>query len=111
MGINNPDMQPNSLSNKVENPIQINLWAALNDTKETVENYQEDLGILIDQYIQDKEMDLKITKAFRKFCETECGWLEWLPVDIKSFMVGLSNFKKRIKPEYKKYVIIDEKYL
>ena len=111
MGINNLGTQPDSLTDKVENPIQSDLWATLTNTKEIIENYEENLSILIDQYIQDKEVDWKVAIAFRKFCEIECGWLEWLPVDIKTFMAGLSNFKKNIKPEYKKYIIIDEKYL
>ena len=111
MGVNNLETQPDSLANKVEDPIQSYLWTTLTSTKETIENYKEDLSILIDQYIQDKEVDWKVATAFRKFCEIECGWLEWLPVNIKIFMAGLSNFKKSIKSEYKKYVIIDEKYL
>ena len=57
MGINNLGTQPDSLTDKVENPIQSDLWATLTNTKEIIENYEENLSILIDQYIQDKEVD------------------------------------------------------
>lgn len=81
------------------------------DTEGTIENYEENLGILIDQYIQDKELNWGLARAFKKFCEVECGWLGELSIDIVSFMHALRTFNEKIMPKYRKYVKIDEKYL
>ena len=110
------EKKSNSLDNKVKDmgTLSDDLWAALSaswegekvSSEESVENYEENLGILIDQYVSDAE----VGDIFLKFCEVECGWAVEYSVDIMSFMACLNNFKKE-RPQYAQYIKIDERYL
>ena len=111
----NLEQKSNSLKNKEKerNTVSDDLWAVLvaseggNDTGGSdVENYEENLGILTDQYIS----DIKVGDIFLKFCEVGCGRAVEYSVDIKSFMTCLNNFQKE-HPEYAQYIKIDERYL
>ncbi len=112
----NPEKKSNSLNEKVKDmgTLSDDLWAALSaswedektSSEESVENYEENLGILIDKYISDTE----VGAIFLKFCEVECGWAVEYSVDIMSFMACLDNFRKE-RPQYAQYIKIDERYL
>ena len=66
------------------------------------EAVEEKLCILIDQYI----LDQRTGRAFLKYCQAECGWINELDVNIDDFKTCLENFKNE-HPEYAHNIKMD----